>query len=46
MSVLVSLCLRNQRNLGVLGWIGLGGNGELICDLCLLYGVRAPVDKL
>lgn len=31
---------------GVLGRVGLGGTGELICDWWLLHGVWAPVYKL
>lgn len=30
----------------VLGWVGLDGNGGLICDSWLLYGVWTPVHKL
>lgn len=36
----------SEKSEEVLGWVGLGRNWELICDLRLLCGVAAPFHKL
>lgn len=49
--VCVSICCfvgggGDLRQIWALGWVGSGGSGELICDLWLLCGVWASVQKL
>lgn len=44
--MLVASVFVSAESAEVFGSLGLGGNGDLICDFWLLRGVSTPVRKL